>query len=167
VFQAQSKYTDAINCYARAVLLTPSSFEPYLGRASCYAAQENFEGAAAEAQRVIKLNPTIIAAYCYLAKAHLFSENPTKAMETIRAGNVCLVQKLGACVCVCVCVVCVFVVCVCVLGGRVCVCVYVCVRVCTCVYVCVRVCICICVRGVCVCVSTSVCVFVPHVCACM
>ena len=66
--QEKGDYGAAIDCFSEAVLLTPKSHEPYIGRSACYAKLENMEATAAEAQRCIDLNPTCIAAYCYLAQ---------------------------------------------------------------------------------------------------
>ncbi|XP_037287273.2 STIP1 homology and U-box containing protein 1 isoform X1 [Rhipicephalus microplus] len=90
------KYEDAISCYSKAIIKSPSTATYFTNRALCYLKLQQWELACQDCRRALDLDPSSIKGHFFLGQALQEMDNYDEAVKYLqRANDLAREQKLN------------------------------------------------------------------------
>lgn len=90
------KYEDAISCYSKAIIKSPSTATYFTNRALCYLKLQQWELACQDCRRALDLDPSSVKGHFFLGQALQEMDNYDEAVKYLqRANDLAREQKLN------------------------------------------------------------------------
>ncbi|KAL3249480.1 hypothetical protein MRX96_055995 [Rhipicephalus microplus] len=81
------KYEDAISCYSKAIIKSPSTATYFTNRALCYLKLQQWELACQDCRRALDLDPSSIKGHFFLGQALQEMDNYDEAVKYLQRGE--------------------------------------------------------------------------------